>query len=1350
MSESQAETIQRSVDADHPWLGLSPFTSATKEYFFGRDQEIRDLFLRVREQPLTILYGQSGLGKTSLLGAGLIPKLQVEGFVPRTIRLSYGPNDPPLVQQVLSSVGASASKTLWEAYHYLPTLPEDLASQPPVLIFDQFEEIFTLAESTSRQREVHELFTQLADLIENRPPKTVQEQLLQNRRLALQYDLGASPVRIVLALREDYLSHLENWKKAMPSLMRNRVGIYQLSGPQALEAVVRPGRREGRDLVSDDVGANIVRFVAKRDPDTPLSDIAAVPPILSLLCDELNQSRLASHQAQITAELVSAQSADILQNFYNRAFDGLPAQVRRFVEDRMVTVGGHRNPVAREDVLSELSSGGVPNPQAALDQLIVGRLLSSEERGGIQRVEITHDVLAPLVVHSRDDRRSRERVEQAEREREEARKQRQRLQRIAGTMIGLALLAITAAAVAITATFKAWDQEKLATQQTNIANEQKKEAEKQTVLAKNAKQDTEKLLAKQVEQTKEASKVVFEFGLAEYKAGRLHSGTEKLHQAWSVRSEDDPLKTPYAKVLADRLTRGGRSYVSLPHSEIVTDMALSADGARIVTASKDGFVQLWNTTTGAAIGYAINVGNYLQSKGASNGTDFFSLPSGTYIWSIALSPDGTRIAVASDANGTQVWDANTGAQLLNVDAGHSTETVIFSPDGSRIACDGPGNTVRVWNVATGEPLVEPLSLPGSVKTIAFSPDGTRLAAGGYGNYARLWDVANGAMVGEMQHGDVVWAVSFSPDGKKLATGSADQTARLWDAFTGASIAQTIQHTGKVYELEFNPNGSSLATATDAGTVHLWDAATGASIGNTMTHGSVIASIAYSPDGSRLATGSYDKSARVWDASNGSPITEPLRHDDVVDPVIFSPDGTRLATASWDQTARMWDVMLGSAQGELIQHTDVDTANFSSDGYRLTTLALGEHSQRDSKLWKLADDEASEIAAYEDARATSPDGTRYVTAEDDTAILHDANTGDQIGQPMEQEYQIDEVVFSRDGSRLAIVSKLSGDKIRTEESAVRTWDAATGQPLGTPVKHESWINVVFSRDAKHFAAFSSDDIVHIWETSTGSHICDCAGHSDLICAADFNPDGTELLTCSADKTARVWNATTGKLIEPVIKHTDALTSAAFSPDGTHIGTGSANGVTQLWDAMTHEKIGQPIEHNYIMPADILFSPNGNLASFGSDAVFVISEASTAASMGVPLAQADEAGNFAFSPNGDRLAVCFKSEVGILGFASYPADIGKYAKALSAVDDRSTQHDSTFDSWLEDNLKQTTFKNRHSIAVQSYAKGDWFAAAFHLRWLCQQKPENERWRKMLEDAEKNLNEKPAATEPSQSNQ
>jgi hypothetical protein len=227
-------------------------------------------------------------------------------------------------------------------------------------------------------------------------------------------------------LREDYLAQLEQWKSTIPSLMRNRMPLRLLTGPQAFEAVVQPGHIDGRNLVSDRVGEQIVRFVAQRPDDVRLEEIEAVPPLLSLVCERLNTARLEVNppQEDISDELVKSQGTDILQRFYDESFAAFPdverEAVRVYVEDWMVTVGGHRNPVAREDAVDALARQGVSAPENVLDALIARRLLTAERRGGIQRLEITHDVLTPLAVRGRKERQERRDIEQAKRKQAEA------------------------------------------------------------------------------------------------------------------------------------------------------------------------------------------------------------------------------------------------------------------------------------------------------------------------------------------------------------------------------------------------------------------------------------------------------------------------------------------------------------------------------------------------------------------------------------------------------------------------------------------------------------------------------------------------------------------------------------------------------------------------------------------------------------------------------------------------------------------------------------------------------------------------------------------------------------------
>ena len=164
--------------------------------------------------------------------------------------------------------------------------------QGPALLFDQFEEAFTLGKWSGFKGKVQELFAQLADLVENCPPEHVQRLLSENPSAAQHYNFDPCGLRVVITLREDYLSDLEKWKRTLPSLMRNRMALEELPGDRALEAVTGPARLDGRNLVSDEVGRQIVRVIARCGEDTPIEEIEAVPPLLSLLCEQLNRARV--------------------------------------------------------------------------------------------------------------------------------------------------------------------------------------------------------------------------------------------------------------------------------------------------------------------------------------------------------------------------------------------------------------------------------------------------------------------------------------------------------------------------------------------------------------------------------------------------------------------------------------------------------------------------------------------------------------------------------------------------------------------------------------------------------------------------------------------------------------------------------------------------------------------------------------------------------------------------------------------------------------------------------------------------------------------------------------------------
>jgi len=412
------------IDPENPWLGLFSYSEESRSYFHGRDEETAELARRVQRKVLTVLFGQSGLGKTSLLRAGIVPRLRAEGFCPVYVRIVYAPDSPTPSEQIKQAIfrataaagfwtrpgTAIEGESLWEFLHHRGDLLRDADGRTliPLLIFDQFEEIFTLAQAddTGRLR-AKQFLADLADLVENRPPAAVEARLEEDDGAAEVFDFARADYRILIALREDYLAHLEGVKTIMPSITQNRMRLARMNGAQALSAVVKPGGR----LVSQEVAESIVRFVAG---GSELANAEIEPSLLSLVCRELNTVRIAQGRSEISADLLAGSRETILSEFYERALADQPAGVRRVIEDELLTESGYRESLAEERVLKALAAAGAAPDSLA--KLVDRRLLRIEERLDMRRVELTHDVLCSVVLSSRNLRHEREARDEAQRQ----------------------------------------------------------------------------------------------------------------------------------------------------------------------------------------------------------------------------------------------------------------------------------------------------------------------------------------------------------------------------------------------------------------------------------------------------------------------------------------------------------------------------------------------------------------------------------------------------------------------------------------------------------------------------------------------------------------------------------------------------------------------------------------------------------------------------------------------------------------------------------------------------------------------------------------------------------------------
>jgi hypothetical protein len=506
------------IDAERPWPGLLPFGEDSRMYFHGREAETDELFRLIEREPLTVLFGQSGLGKSSLLNAGVFPNLRRAGYLPVYMRLSLDEGAPEFISQVWQALNSacanhevSASAVLpgdgfWQYLHRPGTQFLNPHGRPvvPVVAFDQFEEIFTLGRQTPEQTaRTQLLLQQLGELIENRLPPALERELTVHPELLDQFDLLRQNVKMVFTFREDYLAEFESLKTVIRPIMQNRMRLTPMRGDRAAAAI----ETAGGGLLSATVAARIVRFVggAARSDAGQLEAIAVEPALLSLVCRELNEQRIARGQAEISADLIQGENTQqIIAQFYNQGFAGLDVRVRSFVEDRLLTAAGYRDSCALDNALAE---PGVS--EAAIQSLVDRRILRREERGGLVRIELIHDVLALVAKESRDTRHEAAALEAA---RQLLAKQRRRQKIVvawAAVLVACLMGVSWLALLASRGKKEAEIAQGLADQQANIAKTQEGRAQSEATLER-AAEDQAKLkqaqLADALEKADEATR----------------------------------------------------------------------------------------------------------------------------------------------------------------------------------------------------------------------------------------------------------------------------------------------------------------------------------------------------------------------------------------------------------------------------------------------------------------------------------------------------------------------------------------------------------------------------------------------------------------------------------------------------------------------------------------------------------------------------------------------------------------------------------------------------------------------------------------------------------------------------
>jgi WD40 repeat protein len=419
-------------------------------------------------------------------------------------------------------------------------------------------------------------------------------------------------------------------------------------------------------------------------------------------------------------------------------------------------------------------------------------------------------------------------------------------------------------------------------------------------------------------------------------------------------------------------------------------------------------------------------------------------------------------------------------------------------------------------------------------SLALTPDGKTVLAACWDGKVRFWDRRTRREGPTFTHGAPASALQLSPDSKMLLTGSFDSTARLWD-LAGKPLSPPLRHEGLVYGVTVSPGGKALLTGSGDHTARLWGVATTSPLGPVLPHEQMFFPLAFSPDGRTILIRDPADSARLRlrDANSGQNVGEPLQNDCAVLAGAIGRDRKTAVTLGVNHMARVWDTTTGKPVANLVWRDLLEAVACSPDG---RTVLTG--SWKRAQVW------------------------------DGSAGWHDRKGPDKVLEHPFDWSPIFAVAFSPDGKTLLIGSA---------DRAALLWDAATGKQIGDPLNQRGGVYALaFSPDGKVVLTGGSDSTAQLWSVATGKTIGPPLTHQGGVFAVAFSGDGKTALTGSSDQTARLWDTATGKPIGPPLLHASPVRHVAFWHDGKTVLTAAEDeltpahrgtGLAQFWQLST---------------------------------------------------------------------------------------------------------------------------------------------------------------------------------------
>ena len=1045
---------------------------------------------------LTVLYGPSGVGKSSVVRAGVARDLRTSPDEPLVVLCDAWSGAPgAALAEAVASAASIDPRSLSDTIEIAAADHQEI-----YLLLDQVEEYFVYHGSDPA------LGDALAELV-TRPEL---------------------PVHILVAIREDALARLDAFKRQLPALLANRLQLDRLSVDAGRDAILGPAERfaslaPGEPtltvepglvdavLAGVSTGALIGAQHGRGTAGAADGHTRIETPYLQVVMQRIWEVERASGSEVLRRETLDRLGgpARIVGEHLERALDTLTPQQQTLAArlfNHLVTPSGTKIAHTTSDLVR---FGGVPHAELepVLGALTRERILRPV-RGAVAEpaYEIFHDVLADAVLAWRARFEAQAAVA---REREAARRRHRRLLFIF-VLAALALATMGAVTVyALSQRDQAKRSESAARTALQRAETASATARTQTGIATKALAD-EKLLAARarllaLEATTQANKAKRATVKAKAAADTARRATTRARIAASNARIQANRATSEAE-RANRATEAERASARrataqatrATKAEHTAELARAAATVQKAHALHEAFLASQSAKAALAAESAAKAAERNEASQAAAYRSQIDLPS---------APETSlRLAVTAETLDPKLplVEATLRAALLAtreqrvLRAGDTqTHSASYSHDGTLILTAGTAGA-RIFRAASGE-LVGKLPADGPADGAAFSHDDRTIVTAEKGK-AELWDTATRTRRKALFQEGASTHATFSDDGLSLLTSGA-KSARVWSAATGAPVSRRLSFPTSVTAAAIAPDGSRFAIATgSAAGVY---ASTDSTLVFPLAGPSIVKGMRFSPAGDAIATAGTDGVARLWNTQDGSPRCATRPSDGDLTSLVFSRDGASLLTLDVQGDTRVWSARTCEEETQLIgQLSKVVGADFSPDGQYVATAG----SDRTTRIFSLPDGtQQATLLGHSEALqsvAFSPDGTKVVTAASDgTARVWDARVDRPELQLGAHTGAAAQLAISPDGGTLASVGS-DGD--------LRLWNLATRQAIPPIAVGAALDDVAFSADGKNVAAAGSDGTTRLWNLRTRALVAQFA-QPGAVRALALSPDGKWLAT-----------------------------------------------------------------------------------------------------------------------------------------------------------------------------------------------------------------------------------------------